>query len=61
MEEMQHLSTYAGLDAMKKLNVVITHMKPVERHIETIKKEVKVENQFSLNIIFPKQGKEMDF
>jgi cAMP phosphodiesterase len=61
MEEMQHLSTYAGLDAMRNLNVVITHMKPVEHHIETIKKEVKAENQLSLNIIFPKQGKEMDF
>ena len=61
MEEMQHLSAYTGLEAMKNLNVVITHMKPVEDNIETIKKEVKAENQLGLKIIFPKQAKELDF
>ncbi|OAQ37986.1 3',5'-cyclic-nucleotide phosphodiesterase [Pedobacter psychrophilus] len=59
MEEMQHLSKYTGANALKNLNVVITHIKPFGNHIEEIKKEVKANNLLHLNIVFPEQGKEV--
>jgi len=40
--------------------MVITHIKPSGNHIEEIKWEVKANNPFGLNIIFPQQGKELD-
>ena len=60
MEEIQHLSEYTGADALKNLNIVITHLKPSGNHIEEIKREVKANNPYKLNIIFPEQGKKLD-
>lgn len=60
VEEMQHLSKYTGAAALRNLNMVITHIKPSGNHIEEIKWEVKANNPFGLNIIFPKQGKQLD-
>jgi cAMP phosphodiesterase len=61
MEELKNLSKYTGAEALKKLNVVITHIKPAGNHIEEIKEEVKTNNPFHLNIIFPEQGKTLNF
>ncbi|MBK0384417.1 3',5'-cyclic-nucleotide phosphodiesterase [Pedobacter sp. SD-b] len=57
LEEMKRLSQYTGTAALKNFNVVITHIKPSGNHIKEIKDEVKANNPFQLNIIFPVQGK----
>jgi cAMP phosphodiesterase len=61
MEEIKHLNKYTGALSLKHLNVVITHIKPSGKHIEEIKQEVRANNPFHLNIIFPQQGKELNF
>jgi 3',5'-cyclic-nucleotide phosphodiesterase len=61
MKEMAVLSALAGPDAMKGLNVVITHLKPPVVNMEKIKKQVKAENTLGLNIVFPQQGRLMEF
>ncbi|MBD3750101.1 MAG: 3',5'-cyclic-nucleotide phosphodiesterase [Sphingobacteriales bacterium] len=61
MEEMKQLSKYVGADAMKNLNVVITHMKPSGNHLQEMKDELINSNILDLNLIFPKQGEALVF
>lgn len=61
MEEMKQLSKYVGADAMKNLNVAITHMKPAGNHLQEIKNEVLNSNILGLNLVFPKQGEKLIF
>jgi len=57
MSEMQVLSDLAGKDAMKNLNIIVTHVKPPTAHIIQLIKEVKAGNLLGLHLIFPEQGK----
>lgn len=59
MTEMNNLASEAG--PLKGLNVVITHVKPPESKIALIKKQVIEENKLGLHIIFPEQGKKLEF
>ncbi|WP_010257466.1 3',5'-cyclic-nucleotide phosphodiesterase [Myroides injenensis] len=56
-EELQKLSTLTGKEALDNFNIIITHLKPVEDQVETIKKELQDNNPLQLNYIFPTQGK----
>ncbi len=55
-KEMETLAKLAGRDALKELNVIITHMKPGNNNEEIIKKQLCEQNKYKLNFIFPEQG-----
>ncbi len=61
MAEMKNLSLLTGVDAIKKLNVIITHLKPPAKTIAKIKTQLRAENKLGLNLIFPVQGRLMQF
>jgi cAMP phosphodiesterase len=56
MQEMNKLAELAGKDKMRKLNVIITHIKPTGNNEATIKQQLASENRLNLNLIFPEQG-----
>jgi cAMP phosphodiesterase len=60
MKEMNDLAGLIGTDAIKGLNVIVTHVKPPQVSIDKIKAQVKAENTLHLNLIFPEQGKVID-
>lgn len=59
MDEMSVLAKRAG--SIKGLNVVITHLKPPVTSITKIKAQLKANNQLGLNLIYPQQGKALEF
>lgn len=59
VEELTQLKKIAGLKNLKGLNIVVTHLKPSGQSIETIKKELAVNNTLEVNYIFPIQGKKI--
>jgi 3',5'-cyclic-nucleotide phosphodiesterase len=61
MNEMNALSKLAGVDALKNFPVVITHLKPSGGHIPDIKKQLATGNTLSLKLIYPEQGKLLNF
>lgn len=58
-EELTKLAQYAGLEHLKDLTVIVTHLKPSGNQIETIKQELMQENPLQLNYVFPKQGEKI--
>jgi cAMP phosphodiesterase len=60
MKEMADLSTLTGAEALRNLNIVVTHLKPPQVNIDKIKAQLKSENTLHLNFIFPVQGVPMD-
>ncbi|OCX53084.1 3',5'-cyclic-nucleotide phosphodiesterase [Mucilaginibacter sp. PPCGB 2223] len=61
MQEMTVLGKLAGPGAMKSFPVVITHLKPAGGHISAIKKQLAVQNEQALKLIFPQQGHLLQF
>jgi cAMP phosphodiesterase len=61
MSEFTELSKLTGTDALKNLNVVITHLKLPYSNIQKIKPQLSEANNLGLNLIYPVQGKELDF
>jgi cAMP phosphodiesterase len=61
MAEMNNLSQLTGADPIKNLNIIITHLKPPADSITKIKAQLKAENKLGLNLIFPEQGKLLEF
>jgi len=61
MSEMAALSKLTGTDALKNLNVVVTHLKPPYTSILKIKRELKAGNKLGLNLVYPQQGKQLVF
>jgi len=61
MKEMDDLEKLTGSGMLKDFNIVVTHIKPPEGSIERIKQQLAAENNFQLNLIYPQQGKEIDF
>jgi cAMP phosphodiesterase len=59
MKEMDELEKLAG--PLKGFNIVVTHVKPPQSSIERIKKQLAAENKLQLNLIYPQQGKAIDF
>jgi cAMP phosphodiesterase len=60
-KEMQVLASYSSAEALKRVNVVITHVKPPEAKIEQIKYQLRQQNTLGLKLIFPEQGKRLSF
>jgi 3',5'-cyclic-nucleotide phosphodiesterase len=64
MEEMKDLERLAGPGSLKGLPVVITHMKPGGDHGDqeaTIRQELIANNPLQLQLIFPEQGRQLNF
>lgn len=61
MKEMQVLAALSGKEAIVKLPVVITHIKPGGNNEARIKKELNDQNKMKLKLMFPQQGKAMLF
>lgn len=61
MTEMSALGKLTGAENLKGLNTVIVHLKPPYSSIQRIKQELKAENNLGLNIIYPQQGKMLEF
>lgn len=59
-KEMETLAKLAGKEAMKGLNVVVTHIKPGKNE-EIIKKQLVEQNKLKLNLIFAEQGMLYEF
>lgn len=59
MNEMSILAKLAG--PLKGLNVVVTHLKPPAASIVKIKAQLKSGNPLGLNLIYPQQGKALNF
>ena len=66
MDEMKVLSEYSGgTKNLKKLNVVVNHMKPNflkdSNPEETIKEEINKENIYKIKFFYPKSGDSIVF
>jgi len=61
MQEMDELEKLTGPGTLKGFNLVITHVKPPQSSIERIKKQLASENRLQLNLVFPEQGKQLNF
>jgi cAMP phosphodiesterase len=59
MHEMKVLEGITGINTLRGLNVVITHMKPSGLHEAMIRKQLIASNKLGLNLIFPQQAKRM--
>lgn len=61
MKEMAQLSALAGTSALQRVDVIITHVKPPQSHINRIKSQLKAGNSLGLKLIYPEQGKALAF
>ncbi|MGZ3751803.1 MAG: MBL fold metallo-hydrolase [Mucilaginibacter sp.] len=61
MKEMTELEKFTGPGALRGFNIVITHVKPPERSIERIKTQLATENTLRLNLVYPQQGRALEF
>ena len=60
MKEMDDLEKLTGTSTLKHFPIIITHNKPPQAKIDTIKKQLMAQNKLRLNLIFPEQGKQFD-
>jgi len=56
MKELHELEKLSGQGSLKEFKLIVTHVKPPEKSIEKIKKEIAAENDLQLKLIFPQQG-----
>ena len=61
MLELLELARSSGEDALRRLPILITHIKPGGDHEELIKKELATRNSMRLRIIYPRQAQAMEF
>ncbi|MDO3624916.1 MBL fold metallo-hydrolase [Mucilaginibacter sp. BT774] len=61
MKEMDDLEKLTGAGSLKGFNIVVTHVKPPQSSIGRIKKQLATENKLQLNLIYPQQGKPIEF
>jgi len=61
MKEMDELEKLAGPGSLKGFKLVVTHVKPPQTNIDRLKKQVAAENKLQLNLVFPEQGKALNF
>ena len=61
MQEMHALANIAELPSLERLNLIITHRKPSGNNEETIRRQLEEFNRLKAKLIFPEQGKRLDF
>ncbi|RAJ37408.1 MBL fold metallo-hydrolase [Pedobacter cryoconitis] len=61
MVELARLSKLTGVEALQKVSIVITHIKAWDKEEAYLVNELKQKNQLSLKLVFPEQGKYLEF
>lgn len=61
MVELNKLGKLTGADALQKVAVVITHMKAWDKDEEYLVNELRQVNSSGLKLVFPQQGKLLEF
>ncbi|QNK61733.1 3',5'-cyclic-nucleotide phosphodiesterase [Pedobacter sp. PAMC26386] len=61
MVELNKLSKLTGVEALRKVAVVITHMKAWDKEEEYLVNELKKNDSLGLKLVFPEQGKLLEF
>lgn len=61
MEELGVLGRLAGKDALKGLPVVITHRKPSGNQEAVIREELERGNPWQVKLVFPEQGRKLEW
>ncbi|MGV3561303.1 MBL fold metallo-hydrolase [Larkinella arboricola] len=61
MHELTALSKLTGADALNGFPVVITHIKPTGNNQELIQKQLREANKLNVKLIFPEQGRLLEF
>jgi cAMP phosphodiesterase len=61
MDELNQLSELTGKDALKKFQIVITHLKPAGMREKAIRDQLKKLNQLDVNLIFAEQANILKF
>jgi cAMP phosphodiesterase len=61
MEEMQALARSSGERALRRLSILITHIKPAGNREALIKKELAARNSLRLRLIYPEQARPLEF
>lgn len=61
-QELASLANIIGTPTLKGLNIIITHRKPgPANQEETIRRQLEENNPLGINLIFPEQGKRLNF
>jgi len=60
-QELKTLAALAGNEALRGLSVVITHRKPSGDQEERIRRQLLADNPLGVKLIFPEQGRELNF
>jgi cAMP phosphodiesterase len=60
MNEMTELGKLSGI-SLQGFNIVVTHLKPPYKSITQIKAQLKAGNNLGLNLVYPQQGKALEF
>ena len=61
MTELDELEKLSGPGSLKGFNIVVTHVKPPQSSIDQLKKQLAAENKLQRNLIYPQQGKAINF
>jgi cAMP phosphodiesterase len=57
MQEMQRLGDISGVENLRKVSIIVTHIKPTGNNESVIKAQLKKNNELKLKLVFPTQGK----
>ena len=60
MKEMEDLASLTDTALLKGFKIIITHLKPPQTSIDSIKAQLQSENSFQLDLVFPEQGKAIE-
>ncbi|MFH6998068.1 MBL fold metallo-hydrolase [Flavobacterium sp. FlaQc-57] len=60
MKELHTLEELAGKGSLKDFNIIVTHLKPPTKNILKLKEQLQNQNDLSLKIIYPEQGKRFE-
>ena len=60
MKELHELEQLAGTGSLNEFNLVVTHVKPPQKSIEQIKKQLAAKNDLHLHLVYPQQGEALD-
>lgn len=60
MKELHTLEDLSGKDSLKGFNIIVTHLKPPTKNIIKLKEQLQKQNDLSLKIIYPEQGKRFE-
>jgi cAMP phosphodiesterase len=61
MQELEVLNSFCGRETLENFPIVITHMKPLGDREAIIKRELQKLNTLKVKLVFPEQGKKIEF